>query len=63
MTVAESEVAECVAREMTQREIAEYLGVAMQTVRTHLHFLSEALPRRGQLRGYYRVWVWVHRAE
>lgn len=63
LTRAELEVVDAIRREMIQPEIASWLGISPVTVRVLVHTISEALPRRGSLRGFLRVWVFAHHGE
>ena len=56
LTARQAEVARCVARGLTTREIAVELGIAPRTVEAHIADAASRIPCQGAPR--YRITIW-----
>jgi len=59
LTRAQDEVAECMAQGWSYRRIAEYLGIAESTVRSHVLNISAHLPNDDDINPYQLVFLWA----
>lgn len=56
LTQRQTEVAELVARGLSDKRIAQELGVAVETVRSHIQEAASRVPGDGRRR--YRLTIW-----
>jgi DNA-binding CsgD family transcriptional regulator len=59
LTETQREVAECVGKGWSSARIAEWLGMHVDTVRSHVKDISRKIPPYGDLRGRCKVLAWV----